>query len=149
MVWLWILEEKFGPILTGDFTCHVDNDTVVGQVNQGRPETKVTTKRLATNYDLWIERTMEVLDHVHCGQQVVHVKGHQGDDFIVKGKQFGPLNHHAFWNIQIDKFAAQTKRNGTSTLTPFLELSKIVLMLNGNAVMISISRVIQDALHLG
>ena len=34
-VWLWILEQKFGLIPSGWFTCHVDNDTVVKRVNKG------------------------------------------------------------------------------------------------------------------
>ena len=34
-VWLWIFEQKFGPIPSGEFTCHVDNDAVVKRVNRG------------------------------------------------------------------------------------------------------------------
>ena len=80
-IWLWMLEQKYGPILSGDFTCHVDNDTVVKRVNLRKPDTDIITKSLVTDYDLWIE-TMEVLGNVHCGRHFQHVEGHQ-DDFIV------------------------------------------------------------------
>ena len=144
-VWLWIIEQKYGPIPSGAFTCHVDNDAVVKRINKGRPALDVPTNMLVTNYNLWIE-TADVLDNVECGHHFAHVKGHQ-DDFIVHKQQAGPLNKHAFWNVQMDHLAAKThKQNNVPTVTPFFESSKIALMVNGSAVTTNVSRVIRDAL---
>ena len=144
-IWLWILEQRFGPIPPGVFTCHVDNGIVVKQVNQGKPTTNVAANSLVTNYKLWVE-TMEVLENVHCERLFKHVRGHQ-DDFVVKDQKQGPLPQHAFWNVQMDKLTAATQRAiRNPIITPFLESSKIALMVNGNAITTKISRAIRDAL---
>ena len=93
-IWLWMLEQRFGPLLTGTFHCHVDNDTVVQQLSQDRPLTDISTRSLVTDYDLWAE-TVEILENIQCKKRFNHVKGHQ-DDFIQKGNKQGPLDRHAY-----------------------------------------------------
>ena len=68
------------------------------------------------------------------------------DDFIRKGNKQGPLNRHAFWNVQMDKLAESTRKHGNAQPTPFLASSKIALMVNGSAVTSNIPKVIRDAL---
>ena len=144
-MWFWILEQRYGPISQGHFYCHVDDDTVVKRISQGRPNHDVATKALVTDYDLWVETT-KVLANIKCKHQFVHVKGHQ-DDFIAHGNQQGPLPRHAFWNVQMDKLAARTRQsNAAPPLTPFIPSSKIALMIDGSAVTTSTSRVIRDIL---
>ena len=118
---------------------------MVKRVNQGRPGNGAAASTLVTDYDLWCE-TVDVLENVACRGTFIHVKGHQ-DDFIAIEKKQGPLNQHAFWNVQMDRIASTTRTTNENTpVTPFLESSKIALMVNGSAVTTNISRVIKDKL---
>ena len=141
LIWIRMLEQKFGPIKDGCIVCHIDNDTVVKRLSTGMPPKDTPTRGLATDFDVWIE-SATIMTKITCAVSFRHVKGHQ-DDFIVKHNQEGPLNRHAFWNVQMDRLADKTRKGSNALQVPFYESSKIALIVKGSAVTTKAEKIIR------
>ena len=83
------------------------------------PPNDTPQKNLVTDFDLWIE-SATIMNKIVCPMAFSHIKGHQ-DDFIVKYKQEGPLQRHAFWNVQMNKLADLTRKKSNATKAPFYD----------------------------
>ena len=143
IIWVWILERKFGPIKTGCVHLHIDNDTVIKRLSRGMPPSDTPKTSLVTDFDLWME-SATIMTQIECRLRFSHVKGHQ-DDFIIKHNKEGPLQRHAFWNVQMDRLADQTRRESQAGITPFYKSSKIALIVNGSATTTKADKIIRQA----